>query len=143
MKSGAGDGGSAAEDGRATAASSSSSSKQVPVMIESMPACCDIITDEQVSQSDRANLPDHTRCLGNCPSPAASCHKRALASRTDHFANKIKAVIHLLKLKLVSDSVSVKPPALLEKLKPRFRESGESSCFDVGLACLTSETTKV
>jgi len=70
MKSGAGDGGSAAEDGRATAASSSSSSKQVPVMIESMPACCDIITDEQVSQSDRANLPGHTRCLGNCPSPA-------------------------------------------------------------------------
>jgi len=53
MKS-AGGGGSAADDGRATAATVGGGKLdgQVPVVIESMPPCCDIIGDEQVSDCE-------------------------------------------------------------------------------------------
>lgn len=66
MKCGASDGGPPAEDGGGGAASVGCGGKvdvgQVPVMMESMPpGCCDIITDEQVSQS-AVHLTTHHTC---------------------------------------------------------------------------------
>jgi len=60
MKSSADGGSSAADDGRATAATVGGSKldgcTQVPVVIESMPPCCDIIGDEQVSDCESTCL---------------------------------------------------------------------------------------